>query len=326
MNLHRTYPIAGGILVAIFLLVIPQTLPILLIHLSTEILYFALFAVSFNLVFGYGGLLPFGHAALFGIGAYTAGLLFNHLPQLSILPILLIAALSGLVAGFLIGLFCVRLSGPYFSLASLAFQMFFFAVALKWRSVTHGSDGMGITRPGLYLPLLGSLPMGEVQNLYYITLVLVALGIFTCYFFLKTPLGNSVVCMRENEIRASFLGYDIFLTKITVLAVSGMLAGLAGGLFALFQGFVSTTCIDVNMSLIVLLMVVIGGTDYFLGPVIGAAFYLIFQDWLSGMTRHWWLFMGIFFVFVVLYLEGGIIELFKFGKIRLWISKSGNKT
>lgn len=105
-----------------------------------------------------------------------------------------------------------------------------------------------------------------------------------------------------------------------------MLAGLAGGLFALFQGFVSTTCIDVHTSLIVLLMVVIGGTEYFLGPVIGAVFYLIFQDWVSSMTRHWWLFMGIVFVVVVLYLEGGIIELFKFRRIRLWMGKSGNKT
>jgi branched-chain amino acid transport system permease protein len=132
--------------------------------------------------------------------------------------------------------------------------------------------------------------------------------------------------MRENEIRASFLGYDAFSTKLAILSVSGMLAGLAGGLFALFQGFVSTTCIDVHTSLIVLLMVVIGGTEYFLGPVIGAVFYLIFQDWVSSMTRHWWLFMGIVFVVVVLYLEGGIIELFKFRRIRLWMGKSGNKT
>jgi branched-chain amino acid transport system permease protein len=324
MNWNRAYLFAGSIFL-IFLLVLPWIFPVMLVHMTMEIFYFALFAVSFNLVFGYAGLLPFGHGALFGIGAYAAALVFNHLPQLTILPGLLIASLSGLVGGLLIGVFCVRLSGPYFSLASLAFQMFFFAVALKWRSVTHGSDGMGITRPELYLPLWGSLPSGGVHTLYYLTFIMAGLGIIACYFFLKTPLGNSILCLRENETRASFLGYGTYLTKLTMLSVSGVLAGLAGGLFALFQGFVSTTCIDVNMSMIVMFMVVIGGLDYFLGPVIGAAFYLVFQDWLMGVTRHWWLFMGIVFVIVVLYLEGGIIELFKFVRIRRGMDPSGNK-
>jgi branched-chain amino acid transport system permease protein len=322
---ERAYQIGWGVVATVFLLLLPKFFPLMLVHRAIEILYSALFATSFNLLFGYTGMLPFGHAAFFGLGAYITALIFNHLPQFPLLLTVLVAALSGLVAGVLIGFICVRLSGPYFSLGSFAFQMFLYAVALKWRAVTGGDDGMSIIRPELHLPVLGSLSLGNIHNLYYLTLVIVALGIFACYLFLKTPLGNSVLCMRENDIRASFLGYNVFLTKLTIFSFSGFLAGLAGSLFALFQGFVATSCIDMNMSFQVVLMVVIGGTDYFLGPVLGAAFYLVFQDWLSSLTKHWWIFMGILFVLVVIYAEGGLISLFKAERVRLWVNRLRNK-
>jgi branched-chain amino acid transport system permease protein len=107
---------------------------------------------------------------------------------------------------------------------------------------------------------------------------------------------------------------------LTVFSFAGLLAGLAGGLFVLFQEFVATTAIDVNMSFAALLMTVIGGTGYFLGPVLGAIFYTVFQDWISSLTKHWILFMGILFVIVVMYLEGGLISLFKWERIRVWVS------
>jgi branched-chain amino acid transport system permease protein len=294
----------------------------MLTYLSIEILYFSLFAISFNLLFGYCGLLPFGHAVLFGVGAYAAALLFNHLPQVPLLLVVLIAALSGCTTGIFIGFFCVRLSGAYFSLASLAFQMFFFTVAFKWRSVTGGDDGLSLIRPDLHVPVLGDMPMSSAGNLYYFALLIVTLGIFACYLFLKTPLGNSALCVRENEMRSSFLGYDVFLTKLVFFSISGFLAGLAGSLFALLQGFVSTPCIDMNMSLAVTLMVVIGGTNYFFGPVLGAAFYLVFQNWIAHLTKHWGLFMGITFVLVIIYLEGGLFSLIKLLRIRYWENRS----
>jgi branched-chain amino acid transport system permease protein len=237
-----------------------------------------------------------------------------------LLVTLLIAALSGFVGALFIGFFCVRLKGAYFALITLAFQMFLFAAALKWRSVTRGDDGMGVVRPELYLPGLGSISLMNIHNLYYLTLVLVVVGIVACYLFLRTPLGNAVMCMRENDVRASFLGYDVFLTKLTVFSFAGLLAGLAGGLFVLFQEFVATTAIDVNRSFAALLMTVIGGTGHFLGPVLGAIFYTVFQDWISSLTKHWILFVGILFVIVVMYLEGGLISLLKWERIRVWVS------
>ncbi len=306
----------GAAIVVLFLL--PHFLPEIRVHIAIEILIFALFAMGFNLVFGYGGQLPFGHAALFGVGGYSTALILTHYPGTPVLLVLLIAALSGFVTAAIVGFFCVRLTSAYFALTSMAFQMFLYAVALKWRSLTNGDDGMGVVRPDLHLPLLGSISLRNISNIYYLTLILVGLGILLCYLFLKTPLGNSVISVREKDIRASFLGYNVFLTKLTVFSASGILAGLAGGLYVLYEEFVATTAIDMNMSMTPVLMTVIGGPNHFLGPVLGAAFYTIFQDWISSLTSYWMLLMGAVFIIVVLYVEGGLISLFKLERIRRW--------
>ena len=165
--------------------------PEIKVHLAIEILIFALFAISFNLVLGSLGMLAFGYAALFGMGAYIAALMFNHMPGTPLAVVLLAGAFSGFLTAFFIGFFCVRLGGTYFALLTLAFQMFFFTLAMKWRAVTNGDDGMGVIRPELYLPGLGKLSLMNINNLYYVTLFFVALGILAAYLFLKTPFGNS---------------------------------------------------------------------------------------------------------------------------------------
>jgi branched-chain amino acid transport system permease protein len=295
------------------------------VNLSTEVLIYALFAIGFNLMFGYVGQLPFGYAAIFGVGGYCAALLIHNFPGMHLLLVLLLAAISGFVAAWIIGFFCVRLSGAYFSLTTLAFQMFLYAVALKWRSLTNGDDGMGIIRPDLHLTFLGDISLRSTSHIYYFTLVVVAIGVLATYLFLKTPLGNSFLCVRENELRASFLGYNVFLIKLIAFSTSGVLAGLAGGLFVLFQEFVATTTMDLNMGLVPVLMTVIGGPTYFFGPVLGAAFYVVFQDWVSSLTTYWMFLMGGIFIFTVLYLKEGLIGLLQFrGGIKAAEEKHGS--
>ena len=320
MRGFRASYVGWGVL-AVFLLLVPHLLPEIYVHLSTEILIYALFAVSFNLLFGYGGLLPFGHAAIFGVGAYVAALIFKHYAGMPLLLTLAVTTLSGAVAAGFIGFFCVRLKGAYFALLTLAFQMFLFAVALKWRTLTYGDDGMTVPRPDLNLLVLGKVSMRDIDNVYYLTLVVVALGIWVCYLFLKTPLGNSVVAVKEKDIRASFLGYNAFLTRYVAFVVAGTLASVAGGLFAFFQEFVATSAMDLNMSITCVFMAIIGGTGHFFGPVLGAAFYLVFQDWISSLTKHWWIVMGVLFVLVVLYLQGGLISLFKMERVKSILRK-----
>lgn len=320
MSHPRAYPLGFGIAVSVFFLLVPFLLPEIGIHLAIEVLIYALFAVSFNILFGYCGMLPFGHAAFFGAGGYAVALILRNFPGTPLLLAFLIAALLALVIGALIGFFCVRLSGAYFSLISIASQMFLFAVALKWRSVTSGDDGMTFARPELHLPILGEISMRNVVNIYYFTLIIVAVAILACYLFLKTPLGNSFVSIREQERRASFLGYNVYLTKLAAFLASSILAGLAGGLFAFFQAFVGTSYIDLNMSMSVVVMTVIGGKMHFLGPVLGSAFYIVFQDWMSSLTNYWMIVLGVTFIVIVLYAEGGLISLFKNERVRLWVS------
>jgi branched-chain amino acid transport system permease protein len=293
------------------------------IHRVTEVLVYALFAVSFNLLFGYAGLLPFGHAAFFGVGAYTVGLIFRHYPAMPLFAALALAVLAAFAAASIIGPFCVRLKASYFALISLSFQMFLLAIAMRWTSLTYGDDGLTLTRPDLHLSVLGTIPLREIGNLYYFTLVVVTLAVIACYLFLKTPLGNSVVATRERDLRASFLGYNVFLTRYALFLMSGLVAGLAGALYVLFQEFVSTSCLSVNTSMSAVFMTVIGGAGTFMGPVLGAAFYILFQDWASTVTEHWWILIGIVFVVIVLYLKGGLISLFPHERIQLWIGGRG---
>lgn len=315
--LHHGWKVLAGA----FVVFLPLLVPEMQVHLATEILIYCLFAVSFNLILGYCGMLPFGIGTMFGVGGYTAALMFNHLGSTPVVLIIAVAGASGLISAFMVGYFCVRLEGTYFALATLAFQMFFYAVALKWRSVTNGDDGMTIMRPDLYFPGGGNISLFDIHNLYWLNLFFVVLGILSAYLFVKTPLGNSVICMRENEERSAFLGYSPFLTKLSVFCFSGLLIGLAGALYTLFQEFVGLTSIDANMSFVVVLMTIVGGIGRFSGPIVGAIFYILFQDWLSDITSNWWLYFGIFFIIVVMYLEGGLISLLDLGPIKRWFSQ-----
>ena len=315
MRRVRICQLAAGLLCAAVLAALPSLISEAKVNLASEALIYVLFAVSFNLLFGYTGILPFGHAAVFGIGAYCAALIFNHFPNMHLLLTLLIVALAGLVGGGFIGLFVARLKGAYSALLSLAFQMFLFAVALKWRTLTNGDDGMSALPPALRLPVWGAISMAKISNVYYFALIVAAIGIAACYVFLKTPLGNSLVVIREKEARASFLGYDVYLTKLTAFSASGVLGALAGALFVIDQNFVSTSCLDMNLALSACLMAVIGGSGAFLGPVLGAAFYVLFQDSVSRLTPHWWILMGVLFIVVVLYFQEGFVSLFKTEKI-----------
>jgi branched-chain amino acid transport system permease protein len=306
---------AGGILCAALLLLLPLLLGQAKVNFASEVLVYVLFAVSFNILFGYTGILPFGHAAVFGIGAYCAGLIFNHFQNTHLLLTLLIAALAGFFGGGFIGLFVARLKGASSALLSLAFQMFAFTVALKWRSVTNGDDGISVLTPALHLPVFGAISMAKISNVYYFILIVSVIGIAACYFFLKTPLGNSLVVIREKEARASFLGYKVYLTKVIAFSFSGAFGALAGALFVVQQNFVSTSCLNMDLSLFACLMVVIGGSGAFLGSVLGAAFYMLFQHTVSALTQYWGMVMGVLFVVVVLYFREGLISLFKTERI-----------
>jgi len=304
----RARGLALAALAALYAL--PWLLDIVRLRMAIEILYFGLFAVSFNLLFGYAGLLSFGHAATFGVGGYTVGLALKHIVGLPLPGALALGGLAGALVGMVIGFFCVRLRGTYFALLTLAFSQFLYAVALKWRSVTRGDDGLSVSVPDISLPGLGVLRTAQPQHFYWLTLTVVLLCLWAAWRFTRTPLGNAVLLMRENDERAAFLGYSVMGTKLIVFTFAATLAAVAGGLFAAFQRLISPTSLDLPIGTEVVFMAVLGGTSSFLGPFLGASVYILLQDWLSRTTERWPFLLGLIFVLMVLYAHTGLTGLF----------------
>jgi branched-chain amino acid transport system permease protein len=303
-----------GPVALVVLYALPYVLDTVRLRQAIEILYFGLFAVSFNLLFGYAGLLSFGHCATFGVGGYTMGLVLKHVAGMPFLGALVAAVLAGALVGLVIGAFCVRLRGTYFALLTLAFSQFLYAIALKWREVTRGDDGLFVMAPDLRVPGIGSLAVNQASNFYWLELTIVLLCLWAAWRFTRTPLGNAVVLMRENDERAEFLGYNAFATKLTAFVVATTLAAVAGALFAAFQRLISPSALDLGLGTEVVFMAILGGTGAFLGPFLGAGIYLLVQNWLSQVSEHWPFFIGAGFVVMILFAHEGVTGLFRRGR------------
>jgi len=275
------------------------------LNLLTEVFIFALFAVSFNLLLGYGGLLSFGHGMFFGIGAFVAGVALTHLKGLSLVACLILAVTGTTLIGLVVGSLLLRLKGGYFAMLTLAFNALFYAIATKWTAVTGGDDGLNITRPAVNL-FFTQLKVGSVTSFYYVTLVVIGAVIIFCWYFTHTAMGQTVLLMRENDERMRFIGYDTAVSRLILLTFSGALAGLAGAFFALHFQFVSVSAIGLQMGWTALLIAFVGGTRTFCGPILGAFVYIILQNYLSDVTDRWALTMGLIFVLMVLFVPGGL--------------------
>ena len=270
--------------------------------LATEILIFALFALSFNLIFGYTGLLSFGHAAFFGVGAYTSALLLRDLDAniLWLLPAaMLIAGLFALVIGAL----SVRLSEVYFAMLTLAFGMLVYGAAHQLRGFTGGSDGV----TGFQLGEVGGSSLANPTTFYYLTLVTAALATFVLYRIVRSPFGLLLRAMRENVERVSFTGTPVYRYRLYAFVLSGMFAGLAGALYGPFTRVASPDMLHWSASAEPVLMSVLGGSGVFFGPVVGAGVFLLLKDWITGFTDQWMLYLGLGLGLIVLLFPKGLL-------------------
>lgn len=292
------------------LIACPFFLSVVRLRLMNEVIYFALFAVSLNMILGYGGLLSFGHSAYFGLGAYFTALALLHIKGLGLISVILLGGLAAALVAAFFSLFLIRVSGTYFAMLTMAFGQLLYSVALKWRSVTRGDDGIGnFPRPELYLPWVGKIDMLDTSNFYWFTLTVVGVMLFFAWYITRTSLGVSIILLRENEERARFLGYRTSITRFWLFTISGFFAGVSGSLFGIFQELVTANSIDILRSTDAILMVVIGGMGHFFGPLLGSLFYVVVGDWLSSITVRWEFIIGCFFILLVLSLKGGLISI-----------------
>jgi len=292
-----------GLLVVALLIAAPFELPAFAMTLLTELVILGLFAMSLDLMVGYTRLVSFGHAAAYGLGAYASGYMLLNAPLPLPFAVLLATVMTGVVA-IGVGWVCTLATGVSFSMLTLAFAQLLYAIAFKWTSVTGGSDGLaGIPRrPGP----MGLTLLTTKSGFYYFTLVCLIGSLLLCQKLVASPFGAVLRGIRENEAKTSALGYNTRLYKIAVVAISYALGGLAGALYAPFAGFANTELLFWLLSGQVLIMVIVGGAGTLIGPIIGAAFFLLLAHYLSAYTEAWALFFGLVFIGVILFAPQGI--------------------
>jgi branched-chain amino acid transport system permease protein len=274
--------------------------------LATQVLIFGLFALGFNLLYGYTGLLSFGHAAYYGLGAYGTGIALAKLKVTSLWLALGIGLAAAVVGGAVIGFFCLRRRGIYFAMLTLAFAQMLYFVAFHAADLTGGDDGLrGIPVHALSLPG-GSISLRTPLAFYFFAYVLVVMAVAALKRILDSPFGAVLQAIRENSDRAVACGYDITRIKLLSFVFSALFTGLAGSLDALRLTVVPVDSLYWTTSGQVVIMTLLGGAGTFFGPFVGAATFLILADRLSLVIEAWPIVIGVIFMAFVLFLPRGI--------------------
>lgn len=278
--------------------------------LATEILIFGLFAIGFNLLLGYTGILSFGHAAYFGLGCYGCGIAIRDF-GMSVWGALLVSALLGALLAVIIGALAIKKRGVYFAMISMAIaQMFYFLALSPLKKWTGGEDGLKFI-PKLSLEFPIPLDLQSPFPLYYFVYFIVGLSILAIWRILNSPFGRLLQAIRENENRTIACGFNVTMAKFISLVFSGLFSAVAGGLFCIYLGYGPLRALFWLTSGTILLMTILGGMHTFIGPVIGVAVFLYLQNKLSWVMERWELVVGIMFMALILIFPDGIVGTIK---------------
>jgi branched-chain amino acid transport system permease protein len=303
----------ANIVVWVALVAMPYWLPAIggYTELGTRVVILGLAAMSLNFLLGYTGVLSFGHAAYFGLGAYGAGLMLRYLYPSTGLAIIF-GVLIGAFAAAIIGPMIIRLRGVYFAMVTIAFGQVFYFIAFRWHSVTGGDDGLtGWGRLPIDLGFTTLDIQGNSRLFYFFVLAIFAVAVAVMAWVLRSPFGHTLIAIRENERRARFLGIPIDRHIWMSWTISCAFVSLAGALYALLNNFVDPRALYWTQSGDFVIMAVLGGMRSFWGPLIGAAIFVVLQDYLSSQTENWMSFVGIFFVLIVLFFPRGVLGALK---------------
>ncbi len=278
------------------------------ISLGVTVLLFGLAAASVNLLVGYTRVMAFGNAAFFGLGAYGAALFVQYV-KADLLLAIVVGSLAGLVGALVLAPFLIRRRGIYFALLTIAFGQVFYFIAYRMTNVTGGEDGMTVTRPvlrvGSWTPAIAS----HEYFYYYFVLVIFFAVMLGLWYVVNSPFGRTLVAIGQNEVRVRYLGLNSDRFIFGALAISGLIAGVAGSLYAMSIEFAYPLLLDWHQSGDFVMMVILGGSGTFWGPLLGSAIYAIGQNVLSSWTNWWQIIIGGMFVACVLLFPRGILGL-----------------
>jgi branched-chain amino acid transport system permease protein len=306
------------ILLALLLiaLIFPYTTRLYYLSLAIEVLIFAIFAMSLDLLLGYTGLASFGHAAYFGLGGYLLAYVASRSPLALSLTSNLLVTLPIVIIGtsifaLIIGFFAIRTSGIYFLMITLAVAQMLFSIAISWSEVTGGSDGLtGVARPTLGLGPV-SYQFASRESFYYLVLALFLLSWWLLRRIVASPFGWTLRGIRENEQRMRALGYHTFWYKMAAFVIAAAFAGLAGMLLVHFFGQAPPDYLHWGLSGQVMIMLIVGGAGTLTGPIFGAAIIRLFPNLVSSYTDRWETLLGILFILFVLFAPKGIFGLLR---------------
>lgn len=308
MNRYRLHIFAASLLVILSLL--PQFVSSYYVRLLSLVLIYAIFAMSLDIILGYGGLPSLGHAASFGSSAYMVAILNVKVFHGSHWGIELAAGLlfAALVAAVFAPL-SLRTRGVYFLMVTLSLSMVLWAVAFKWRSLTGGDDGISRISP----PDIGFIPwdLSLPANYYYFVLLFFMIAVILMYLILGSPFGHVLMGIHENETRMASMGYNVWFYRYVALIIAGTFAGLAGILAAYYNTFVSPSLLHISTSAEGLFMVILGGQGTLFGAAIGAAVIVLVKHLLSTYTDRWPMILGILFMLFVILTPRGVYRLIK---------------
>lgn len=295
---HQLPVLLGWCLVGLGLGLLPYVVGPFALLVTVEALAFALFACSLNLLMGYGGMISFGHAAYFGLGAYAAALLLTRAE----LPMLAAAALAPLVAALgalLFGAFCVRLHGIYFAMLTLAFAQVTYTVIFQWYDFTGGDNGILGVWPAPWL--------SSPTSYYYFTLAVTGGVVWWLRSILRSPFGMTLRAIRDNARRAATVGINVGFHQLAAFVLAGFAAGVAGVIFAFQKGSVFPEYLFVEKSLEPLVMILLGGMQSFAGPLVGAGLYKLLDTLITARVEYWSALLGVILIVLVLLSPQGAV-------------------
>ena len=277
--------------------------------LANHILIWGMFAMAFNMLFGVTGMLSFGQALYYGLGAYSVGLIVKGFGEVWFVPAIVVGLLLAVFISILIGLLVIRVSGVYFTVLTLAFGQLAWQITFRWYHFTGGDDGIqGIMPPGI---------LADHIVYYCFTLLLVAVSIWVLRRLVNSPMGLTLRCIRQNPDRVRFLGRRVRRNQLRIYVISSFFAALAGGLMAGVDNSIHPDMLYWTTSGEVILMAVLGGIGQFFGPFIGAAVIIIIQDVVGARTEYWSLIIGLIMMVMVLLLPKGLVGEIQFLRTRL---------
>lgn len=298
----------------LFLLFFPAFAGKYILYMAIHIFILSVFAIGFNLLLGYTGLLSFGQAGFFAVGAYASAKILLAIPSL------MFGIAGGTVAGgmiaFCLGYLCVRHTRIYFSMLTLSFGMMIYSLAWKWREVTGGDDGLiGIPRAPLEIPGILSINMDPMEHYYYFVLIISLVAIFVLHRIVSSSFGLTLKGIRDSENRVAYAGISVRTYRLLSFTIAGLYAGLAGALLPPLENTVTPPLAHWTHSAEPVMVTLLGGIHTFSGPIVGSVLFYIIKDVIVRYTQYWLIWFGAIIVLLVLVFRGGMVV---FWTERVW--------